>query len=174
MLSALTATGHVMAFGITEVEVWEGEIEDRPGALSEQLAEVFRAGADLDLMISRPCPATSRARRSFLAAIKSWLSGSSSDPAAPGTCNLLLAPLHGEAQTQAADQAGLKQSTQHWLRLEGPDRPWLAAGIARTVADIGMRSLTAAVIRDRAVMYLSFDSDAEARRAAEALAPVLS
>lgn len=168
------ATGQIVAFEITRVEVWEGQVEDRPGALSEQLAEVFRAGANLDLMISRPCLVTPNAHTSFPAAVKRWLSGPSSGPVAHNACTLLLAPLHGEAQAKAADEVGLKPSTQHWLRLEGPDRPWLAAGIARTIADaeINMRSLTAAVIRDRAVLYLSFESDADARRAAEVLAQV--
>ena len=164
-----------MEFDISEVEVWEGEIEDRPGALSEQLAEVFRAGANLDLMISRPCPAAANARPSLLASIKRWLAGSSSGSSGSDASTLFLAPLHGEAQTKAARDAGLRRSPWRWLRLEGPDRPWLAAGIARTVADadLNMRSLTAATIGERCVLYLSFDSDADTRRAAEVLAPEL-
>ena len=140
-----------MAFEITKVEVWEGEVEDRPGGLAEKLAEVMRAGANLDFMISRPCPQ----RRD--------------------TAALFLAPLHGEAQTQAALEAGLKQSTEHWIRVEGPDRPWLSAGIARTLADasINIRGLSAAVIGDRGVLYLSFQSDVDARRAVQVLTRLL-
>lgn len=175
MLLGAMAAGHVMAFEITEVEVWEGEIEDRRGALSEQLAEVFRAGADLDLMISRPRWAQADARPSFLAAVKRWFCGAASSPARPDASTLFVAPLRGEAQTKAAAAAGLTRSPRHWLRLEGPDRPWLAAGITRTIADaeINMGSLTATVIRDRCVLYLSFQSDDDARRAVQVLAPVL-
>ncbi|MFH1746552.1 MAG: hypothetical protein ABIG44_05840 [Planctomycetota bacterium] len=164
-----------MAFGITEVEVWEGEIEGCAGAVSEQLAEVFRAGANLDVMISRPCPVSANVRPSCMSAIRHWLSGSRPRESVPGTSTLFLAPLRGEAQTRAATKAGLRRSTERWLRLEGPDRPWLAAGIARTLADaeIKMRSLTAAVLGERAVLYLSFESEADARRARQALAPVL-
>lgn len=140
-----------MSFEITTVEVWEGTFADRPGALSEQLAEVLRAGANLDLMISRPC-------------IESI-----------GRCTLFVAPLRGEAQTSAARDAGLKRSQQTWLRIDGPDRPWLGAGIARTVADadVNLRSLTGAAFHGRAVIYLSFDDDTAARRAAQVLTPVL-
>jgi hypothetical protein len=140
-----------MAFEITKVEVWEGEIEDRAGGLAEKLAEVMRTGANLDVIISRPCPAT------------------------PGWASLFLAPLHGEEQTGAARQAGLKRSTEQWIRVEGPDRPWLAAGIAQTLADAGinMRGLSGSVVRDRCVIYISFDSDVDARRAAQTLTPVL-
>jgi len=143
--------GHVMAFNITKAEVWEGQIPDRPGGLAEGLAEVMRAGANLDFMICRPCPDT------------------------PDRAGLFIAPLVGSAQTQAADEAGLRRSPQHWLRLEGPDRPWLAAGIAQTMADAGinMRSLTGAVVGDRCVVYISFETEADARRASQVLTPVL-
>jgi hypothetical protein len=76
----------------------------------------------------------------------------------------------------AAEDAGLRRSTQQWIRLEGPDRPWLAAGIAQTMADasINMRSLTGAVLGGRCVVYISFDTDADARRATQVLTPVLA
>ncbi|MGD8451605.1 MAG: hypothetical protein PVJ57_07275 [Phycisphaerae bacterium] len=140
-----------MAFEITKVEVWEGRVIDRPGALSEQLAEVMRAGANLDMIMARPCPLR------------------------PDECTLVLGPLHGEAQTTAAEQADLHRSGEHWLRLEGPDRPWLAAGISRTVADSGVniKSMTGTVLGDRCVVYISFATEADARRAAQVLTPVL-
>jgi len=140
-----------MAFEITKVEIWEGQVEDRPGGLAERLAEVMRAGANLDFAISRPCPGT------------------------PDAAFLFLAPLHGEAQTRAAHEAGLARSHEHWIRIEGPDRPWLAAGIAQTVADAGisMRTFSGAVVRDRCVIYISCATEADARRAAQILTPVL-
>lgn len=141
-----------MAFEITKVEVWEGEVPDRPGGLAEELADIMRAGANLDFIISRPCPGAGE------------------------TCALFLAPLRGEAQTAAALESGLKRSAEQWIRVEGPDRPWIAAGIARTVADAGinLRAMSGAVIGDRCVIYLSFASDADARRAVQVLTPVLA
>ncbi len=140
-----------MAFEITTVEMWEGDSEDRPGILSEQLAEIMRAGANLEVIVSRPSP----------------------NPGGP--CKVLLGPLHGSGESQAAEYTGLKRNAEHWLRLEGPDRPWLAAGIARTVADIGINisSFTGASIGERCVIYISFSTDGDARRAARALAPIL-
>jgi hypothetical protein len=140
-----------MAFEIVKVEAWEGEIEDRPGGLAEKLAEIMGAGANLDFVISRPC-----AER-------------------PESSQLFLAPLHGDAQTRAAQAAGLKRSTEQWIRIQGPDRPWLAAGIAQTMADAGinMRALSAAVVGDHCAIYVSFSCEADARRAAQVLTPVL-
>ncbi len=139
-----------MAFEIVKVEAWEGEIEDRPGGLAEKLAEIMGAGANLDFITSRPADRAD-------------------------TSQLFLAPLHGETQTRAAQAAGLKKSTEQWIRISGPDRPWLAAGIAQTMADSGinMRAMSAAVIGDHCAMYISFASEADARRAAQVLTPVL-
>ncbi len=140
-----------MSFEITSVELWEGDSEDRPGMLSEQLAEIMRTGTNLDVIVSRP-------------------GSNAGDP-----CKVLLGPLHGAAASGAARESGLKRNLEHWLRLEGPDRPWLAAGIARTVADVGIniRSFTGTVIGDRCVIYISFATAEEARRAAQVLTPVL-
>lgn len=140
-----------MAFEIVKVEAWEGEIEDRPGGLAEKLAEIMGAGANLDFIVAHPCSEK------------------------PDTSRLFLAPLYGEAQTKAALEAGLKCSTEQWVRVHGPDRPWLAAGLAQTIADAGinMRSLSAATIGDRCVLYISFSSEADARRACQVLTPVL-
>lgn len=140
-----------MAFEISMVEVWEGDSEDRPGILSDQLAEIMRAGACLDMIVSRP----------------SHVPG--------GPCKVLIGPLRSDEETQAACYSGLKKNTEHWLRLEGPDRPWLAAGIARTVADNGINisSFTGASIGERCVIYISFATVGDARRAAKVLEPIL-
>ena len=140
-----------MAFEISTVEVWEGDSEDRPGILSEQLAEIMRAGASLEIIVSRPSPSPG------------------------GPCKVLIGPLRGNEETRAAEYSGLKRNAEHWLRLQGPDRPWLAAGIARTVADNGINisSFTGTSIGDFCVIYISFATEGDARRAARALAPIL-
>jgi len=140
-----------MAFEISTVQMWEGDSEDRPGILSDQLAEIMRAGASLEIIVSRPSPRPG------------------------GPCKVLLGPLRGEEEAQAARYSGLTRNGEHWLRLEGPDRPWLAAGIARTVANHGINisSFSGAAIGQRCVIYISFATEGDARRAAKVLEPIL-
>jgi len=141
-----------MAFEITRIDVWVGEVEDRPGALAEKLEAVMRAGADLDFVIVRPAPDK------------------------PGVGILYLAPLFGKAQTQAAQEVDLRKSHIQALRLLGPDRPGLSAGIARLMADAGLNisGLTGARVGDRCVFYLRFETESELTRAAQILAAKLA
>ena len=45
-----------MALQISKVDVWAGEIEDRPGGLGERLEVLSEAGAHLEFVISRRAP----------------------------------------------------------------------------------------------------------------------
>lgn len=136
-----------MAFEITRVDVWVGEIEDRPGALCEKLNTVMRAGADLDFMIARPLAE------------------------GPGRGVLFVTPLHGPEQERAADEVGLRKSHTQILRVEGPDRPGLGAGMTCTLAEAGIsvRGLSASVLGDRCLFYIRFDSQDDLVRAAQIL-----
>ena len=83
----------------------------------------------------------------------------------------------GTEQTRAAREVGLERSTAlHALRIIGPDRPGQVAGIARTLADAGIRvcGLWAAAIGDHSVQYLRLESSADTKRAAQLLAPRLA
>lgn len=142
-----------MAYRITREDVWAGEIEDRSGGLAEKLEQVSKAEANLEFLIARR------------AAEK------------PGTGVVFMAPLRGEASARAARQAGLTQWTSSLtLRIEGPDRPGLAALVASTVAglDISMRGVSGAKLSDRSVFYLAFDSPEDAGNALEALNEALN
>lgn len=137
-----------MGFEITRADVWSGVLEDRPGALAKKLEAVMRAGANLDFVIVRP------------------------DDANPGRGVLFLAPLYGEQQHAAAREAGLEISQSiHALRIAGPDRPGLAAGIARTLADemLSIRGMSAAAVGDRCIVYLRFGSADEVVKASQVL-----
>lgn len=143
-----------MSYEVTTVDLWFGEVEDRPGALAEILEALLRAGANLEFAIMRPA----------------------SDVLA-GTSLLFVAPLVGEAQIQAAAEVGLERSAGlHALRIVGPDRPGQVAGIARTLADAGIRicGLWAAAIGDHSVQYLRLESSADTKRAAQLLVPRLA
>ena len=45
-----------MAYRINKVDVWAGEIEDRPGGLAKKLAVLAEAGANFEFLISRRAP----------------------------------------------------------------------------------------------------------------------
>lgn len=59
----------------------------------------------------------------------------------------------------------------HSLRVEGPDKPGLAARIARLVAHAGinLRGWSAATLGKRSVIYFAFATESDANRAQKAL-----
>ena len=142
-----------MAVQITKVDVWVGEIADRPGGLAEKLEVVAKAGASLEFVIARR------------------------QPDKPGTAVVVVTPLKGVKQTRAAQEVGLsKTSSLHSLRLEAADRPGLGAQIARALADVGisLRGLSAAALGRRCVTYLTFDNETDAKKASQVLRKALS
>jgi len=142
-----------MAYEIMREDVWVGEVEDRPGGLADKLEPLSDVGVDLEFMIAR------RAHEK------------------PGTTVLFLAPVQGEEATLAAGRVGLyKWTTAASLRIEGPNRPGLAAMIARTVGNAGvnMRGLAGARLGDRAQVHIAFDSGTDADKASQALAKALN
>ena len=45
-----------MAYTIKKVDVWAGEIADRPGGLADKLSSLSDAGTNLEFLISRRAP----------------------------------------------------------------------------------------------------------------------
>lgn len=130
-----------MAYLIKKVEVWAGEIEDRPGGVAEKLAALSSAGANFEFLISRR------------AADK------------PGTGVLFFTPIRGSKQKSAAQAAGFGTTDSlHSVRVEGPDRAGLGAKMTRALADAGinLRGVSAAALGRRAVTYFAFDSAVDA------------
>ena len=137
-----------MALNITRVDVWAAGIEDRPGGLAEKLAALAEAGAQLEFVIARRAPDK------------------------PGTGVAFLTPLKGAAQIRAAKKAGFeKTKSLHSVRIDGPDKPGLAAQMTQTLAEAGvnLRGLSAAAIGKRCVMYLALDNSADATKATRIL-----
>lgn len=142
-----------MAFEITTVDVWAGEVDDRLDALAEKLEALQRAGANLEFAILRPSPDVTS-----------------------GASLLFVAPLIGAEQTKAAESVGLAPPAgRHTLRIIGPDRPGLLAGATRALAEAGIRvdGLWAARIEDHAVQYVRVESGPDAKRSAQLLARLL-
>ncbi len=141
-----------MAYSIRKVEVWAGEIADRPGGLAATLSAMSNAGANLEFLVSRRA----------------------SDK--PGTGVVFLTPIRGSKQKGAAQQAGLSTTgTLNSVRVEGPDRAGLGAKMANALADAGinLRGVSAAALGRRAVTYFAFDSAADADTAIRTLRKAL-
>ena len=45
-----------MAYTVSKVDIWTGDIDDRKGGLAEKLRSLANAGADLELVIARRQP----------------------------------------------------------------------------------------------------------------------
>jgi hypothetical protein len=141
-----------MAYTVKKVDVWAGEIADRPGGLASTLSAMNKAGANVEFVVARRAPDK------------------------PGTGVVFLTPIKGAKQKTAAQQAGLATSDSlHSVRVEGPDRPGLGAQMtdALAAAGINLRGISAAALGRRAVSYLAFDSAADSEAAVKVLKKAL-
>jgi hypothetical protein len=133
-----------MALAVERVDVWAASITDQPGGLAGTLAPLAEAGADLNFVIARRAPDK------------------------PGTGVVFLTPLEGDAQTEAANQAGFTVADSlHSIRIQGDNRPGIGAEITKKLADAGinLRGLSAAVIGESFIMYLAVDTNEDAEKA---------
>ena len=138
---------------VERVDVWAASITDKPGALARLLKGLREAGADLDFVI---------ARRS---------------PEKPGTGVVFVTPLRGDREVEAATELGFNVTTSlHSVRVQGANRPGVAAELAEKLAAAGinLRGLSAAALGRRSVVYFAFDSLADANQAARILKKTLA
>ncbi len=138
-----------MGFRVHKVQVWSGEISDRPGAAAAKLEVLAQAGANLEYIFTRP---SSRE---------------------PDGGVLYIAPINGPEQTQAARVAGLSPASEvAMLCVEGQDRPGLGFEIMRhlAVAGINLRGLSFSSVAERFAAYLAFDNHDAATKAVQVLA----
>ena len=141
-----------MPYAINKVQVWAGEIPDRPGGLASTLEALSSGGANIEFIVARRAPDK------------------------PGTGVVFLTPIKGAKQKAAAQNAGLATSESlHSVRIEGPDRAGLAGRMAGALAgaDINLRGVSAAALGRRGVVYLAFDSAADADAAVRVLRKAL-
>jgi|SRR5262245_8691818 len=141
-----------MAYSIKKVDVWAGEVADRPGGLASTVSALSKAGANLEFVIARRAPDK------------------------PGTGVVFVTPIKGAKQKSAAQAAGLGTTDSlHSVRVEGPDRAGLGAKMTDALAGAGinLRGLSGAAIGRRAVSYLAFDSAADAATAISVLRKAL-
>jgi hypothetical protein len=114
-----------MKLQVKRVDVWMGQLDDRPGGLAEKLAALSATKANLEFVL---------ARRS---------------PERPGQAVVFLAPVKGARQDRAAASAGLgKAKNLFSVRVKGQDKPGLCACMIQAVASAGinLRGLSGMVI----------------------------
>ncbi|MGD0139084.1 MAG: amino acid-binding protein [Tepidisphaeraceae bacterium] len=129
------------------VDVWSAPIPNRPGGLLEKLEGLAKAGADLEILDAR------RSREN------------------PDQGVTFLAPLTGEAQISAAKQLGFERSGLVHVRVSCPDEPGKGYLIVRAISaqGINLAGVVGTGIRDELIMYLAFDTAADAERAKQVL-----
>jgi hypothetical protein len=141
-----------MAYTVKKVDVWAGEIADRPGGLAEKLEALSKAGVNLEFMISRRAPDK------------------------PGTGVVFVTPIKGAKQKAAAESAGLSTSGNLYsVRVEGADKAGLGSKMTRALADSGinLRGVSGAALGRKAVSYFAFDSATDADTAIRILKKAL-
>ena len=141
-----------MAYSVKKVEVWAGEIADRPGGLADKIQSLSSAGANLEFLIARRAPDK------------------------PGTGVVFVTPIKGAKQKNAAQGTGFAVTDSlHSVRVDGPDKAGLGGKMTKAIADAGinLRGLSAAALGRRSVSYLAFDSAADADSAVSILRKVL-
>ena len=141
-----------MAYSVKKVDVWAGEIADRPGGLADKIQALSNAGANLEFLVARR------------AADK------------PGTGVVFVTPIKGAKQKSAAQGTGFATTDSlNSVRVEGPDKAGLGAKMTKAIAEAGinLRGLSAAALGRRAVTYIGFDSAVDADNAVRVLRKAL-
>lgn len=137
-----------MSFRLDRVHVWSGEVADQAGGVATKLALLAQAGTHLEYIYTRR------------------------QPDRPGTGVLFVAPITGPMQQRAAKSAGLVEVQEPIvLRFEGDDAAGLGHRLTQSwaLAGLSMHGLTMAVLGQRFVGYVSFDTVEDSNRAAAIL-----
>src|SRR6516225_3802304 len=104
-----------MAFRMHKVQVWTGDLPDRPGAAAAILERLAHAGVDLEFVFTRP-------RRDD-----------------PQVSQMFLAPIVEPEHIQAAKKAGLTQARDiAMLCVEGDNRAGIGYEIMSRIAVAGI------------------------------------
>jgi hypothetical protein len=138
-----------MTLRIHRVQVWSGEIPDKPGAAAAMLERLTRSGADLEFLMTRPHPSKREASMLFLA------------------------PVQGPQQTEAAQAVGLAPTRDFaMLCVESENRPGIGSQVMSllAVAGINLRGISISTVGDSMAAYLGFDNPDSAALAVQVLA----
>jgi hypothetical protein len=142
-----------MNLTVTKMDVWAAQIEDKPGGLAKLLGALADAGANLECVVARR------------------------DPSKAGKGVAFLTPVKGANVVKAAKAEGLAPAEKlATLKVEGNDAPGLGFRITSAIADSGvnLRGVSGAVVGRKFVVWLGFDGNADADKAARALEALAS
>lgn len=103
-----------MSVTVKKVTLWRAEAENKPGTLSEVLAPLAEAGANLQVVMGYH------------------------HHDRPDSAVIEVAPVSGKKVTAAADKVGLKAAAIPTLLVQGEDQPGLGHAIAQAIADAGI------------------------------------
>jgi hypothetical protein len=137
-----------MSFKLDRIHVWAGEVADQPGGVAAKLALLAQAGANLEYIYTRRLPDR------------------------PGMGILYVAPVTGPTAVRAARSAGLHEADNPIvLRVEGDNAAGLGHRLTQqwAVEGLSLHGLMMSVLGDKFVGYVSFDTVADANRAAAIL-----
>jgi hypothetical protein len=134
-----------MAVTVKNMTLWRRDLDNRPGALATVLDPVASAGADLQVAMGYRIPG-----QEDRAVIE-------------------LAPVQGRKATAAAERAGLRPSDIPTLVVQGDNRAGLGHQLAQEMGDAGinMAFVVALVVGRRYSGVFGFESQEDARKAAE-------
>ena len=137
-----------MGFKLDRVHVWSGEVVDQAGGVAAKLQLLAQAGTNLEYIYTRR------------------------QPDKPGTGVLYVAPVTGPLQIRAAKSAGLVETNAPVVvRVEGDNQAGLAHRVTQqwAMAGLSMQGMMMSVLGDKFVGYVSFDTVADANKAAAIL-----
>ncbi len=140
-----------MSFKMDRVHVWAVEVKDEPGGVSAKLNALDQAGADLEYVYTQRLPDR------------------------PGYGMLVVAPITGLEQSKAAKAASMHEVQDPIvMRLEGDNTAGLAHRLKHNWAEAGinLHGSILTVIGNKFVGFVTFDSVADANKAARILAEV--
>ncbi len=138
-----------MSFKMQRVHLFHAEVEDKPGGAAAKLKKLAEAGAHLEYVYSQ---------RSVTK---------------PGMGDLYVAPLHGTNELSAARTAGLHEVSEPIvMRVEGDDKAGLGGRVTQAweMAGINLHGLVMSVVGGKFIGYATFDTVADANKAATILA----
>lgn len=138
-----------MAMRMHRVQVWSGDMPERPGAAAAILERLAQAGVDLEFVLTRP-------RRDN-----------------PDASVVFLAPIVEAEHVQAARAVGLTPARDIvMLCVEGDNRPGLGYQIMSrlAVAGINLRGLSVSTLDKKFISYLAFDNADDLTHANQLLA----
>ncbi len=132
-----------MAVTIKKVTLWRTHVENRPGTLSNVLAPLAEAGADLQVVMG-------------------YHQHGAGESAVVEVC-----PVSGKKAIAAAGKVGLEAAAIPTLLVQGDNQPGLGHAVAQAIGEAGinMSFLVAQVIGGQFSAVIGFDDEAGAKEA---------